>query len=430
MRTRTFGAVLLAVWLGVVMSAAAATTQEEVDEAKRAQDLWAARQAAAEARQAVAEADAAAAKAKLGTLELSKFSKPEVEAKTLNVEVKILSYHAVERIATAIAGDVAPRVASPGASAASAVANTPTAVVLVNDTTLNAVQQVRSFKNGATVLTKAVAALRVPELAADNAQCAQPAVGGAGLGVLGGIDVALQIAQIFKVDRNLEGTDVTVDDFALATGVMGRLKAAKVDNVILASAYLPGGLDDSAPPSELAKRLDELTDAQVTLDIRVADIARRRDKLLAREADTVVKLPPACKEAFDDARRTYTALEARAKSLKERADAFLAAVTATDEKAGAPVLQSMLQAEALAATFKGAYLLHLKPIAGGGTTYTKKNLLWSSVGIGGGAIVAYALTGGPAGALVTSGTVTEYGGFVKPEDLAGHIAAQRAAQGR
>ena len=425
MRNHATTSAALAAVLFIAMGTAAATTQEEVDEAKRTQDLWAARQAAAEARQAIAKADADAAKARLGTLDLSKFSKPDAEAKTLNVEGKILSYQAVDRIAAVIAGDVAPRVAAAAASA-TAAASAP-AVVLIDDKALNAVQQARSFKHGATVLAKAVTDLRVPTLAADDDQCKPPASGGAGLGVLGGIDVALQIAQVFKIDRSLEGTDVTIDDFALAATVMARLKAAKVGRVVLASTFLPNGLDDGAQASELMKQLDTLTDAQVTLDTRVAEIARRREKLQAREADTVVKLPPACKAAFDDARRTYTALETRAKSLKDRADHFLTAATATDDKTGAPVLQSMLQGEALATTFRGGYLLHLKPIAGGGTTYTKKNLLWSSVGVGGGAIVAYVLTGGPVGDLITSGAVTEYGGFVQPEELGGFIAAQRAA---
>ena len=425
MRNHAAVSVFLAATLLVVAGTAAATTQEEVDEAKRTQDLWAARQAVAEARSAVAKADADAAKAKLGTLDLSKFSKPEVEAKTLNVEGKILSYQAVDRIAAVIAGDIAPRVLA-AAGSASAAASAP-AVVLIDDKTLNAVQQARSFKHGATVLAKAVTDFRVPTLAADDDLCRPPTTGGAGLGVLGGIDVALQIAQIFKVDRSLEGSDVTIDDFALAASVMAQLKAAKVGRIVLASTYLPNGLTDVQPTSDLLKQLDTLTDAEVTLDTRVAEIARRREKLQAREADTVVKLPPACKAAFDDARRTYTALETRAKSLKDRADHFLTAATATDDKTGAPILQSMLQGESLATNFRDGYLLHLKPIAGGGTTYTKKNLLWSSVGIGGGAVVAYALTGGPAGDLITSGAVTEYGGFVQPEDLGGFIAAQRAA---
>lgn len=427
MQSNTWRRPLIAVWLGMAANAHAATTQAEIDEATLAKTFWAARQAEAESRQKLAEAEAAAAKAKLGTLDLSKATAAGVEAKTLNVEGKILSYQAMDRIAAVIARDVS-------AHAKPAAAGPASAIVIVNDKVLNAVQQARSFKAAAAQLTKAIDDVVVPVLAADNAQCNQPQQGGAGVGVLGGIDVAVQIAQIFKVDRSLEGSDVTLDDFALALSVLAKLKATQTGRVVLASTYLPLGLQVSTPGAaagSLSKQLDDLTDGQVKLEQRLAEISRRRDKLAAREADTVMKLPDACKKPFDDARRTYTSVETQAKSLKDRADKLVAAATSIDATSGAPVLQSMLQAEALATTYNGAYLLHLKPIAGGGTTYTKKNLLWSSVGVGGGAIVAYLLTGGAdGGAAVTSGTVSEYGGFVKPEELGGFLEAQRDASQR
>ena len=423
---------LIVLCLGIATSAHAAPTQADVDEATLAKTFWAARQAEAESRQKVAEAEAAAAKAKLGTLDLSKFKEADIDVKTLNVEGKILSYQAMDRIATVIARDVAAR-AQPAASGPDTPASAPRAIVIVNDKILNAVQQARSFKAAAAQLTQAIGDVVIPTLAADNAQCNQPPEGGGGIGVLGGIDAALQIAQIFKIDRNLEGTDVTIDDFALASSVLAKLKAAQTGKVVLASTYLPFGLQASTPApasGSLSKQLNDLTDGQVKLDQRLAEINRRRDKLTARESDTAVKPPDACKKAFDDARRTYTSVETQAKNLKDRADRLLVAATAIDTTSGAPVLQSLLQAEALATTYSGAYLLHLKPIAGGGTTYTKKNLLWSSVGVGGGAVVAYLLTGGADGAAVASGTVSEYGGFVKPEDLGTFIEAQREASQR
>jgi len=412
-----FRPALFLAWVGFALGAAAATTQADVDEAKLAQDLLAARQAAAESRQKIAEADAATAKARLGTLGLSKFSAPDVEAKTLKIEGTILSYHAMERAAGVIASDVAPRVA--GAASAPPV-------VIVNDKMLNDIQRVRSFKRAVTVLNKAVSQVTVPTLAADNTKCEQPTSGG-GLGVLGGIDSALHFAQLFKVDRSLEGADVTLDDFALASSVLKALKSANVGRAVLASAYLPGGLGVGEPPSDLMKQIDALGDDQVTLDVRLAEVERKRDGLTAREGDKAVPLPDKCKLAFDAARRTYTALETRAKNLKERIDKFLAAAVAIDEKAQAPLLQSMQRAEALMTTFQGAYLLHLKVIAGGGTTYTKKSLFSSSVNIGGGGIIAYMLTGGTTGEVINSGTVAEYGGFVKPEDLGAFLNAQRGS---
>lgn len=429
MQSTTWCCFLFGVILAIAANVHAAPSQADVDEATLAKDYWAARQAEAESRQKIAEAEAAVAKAKLGSLDLSKLKEAGIEAKALNVEGKILSYQAVDRIAKVIADDVANHAKPPAAVAAGAVAPIR-AIVIVNDKVINAVQQSRSFKAAAGQLSKAINEVVVPVLAADNPTCDQPAEGGGGLGVLGGIDVLLQVAQIFKVDRSLEGSDVTIDDFALASSVLAKLKPKHAADVVLASSYLPHGLRATAPapvPGSLAKQLDDLTDGQIKLEQRMVEISRRRDKLAARESDTVVKLPDACKKPFDDARRTYASLETLSKSLKERSQSLLAAATAIDATSGAPVLQSMLQAEALATIYSGAYLLHLRPIAGGGTSYTKSNLLWSSVGVGGGGVVAYLLTGGADGAAVTAGTVSEYGGFVQPEDLSAFIKEQRQA---
>ena len=73
-------ALLLATGLTLAGHAWSATSQDEVDEAKRVQQLEEARKAAAEARKAVAEAEAGEAKAKLGTLDTSELTKPTGEA--------------------------------------------------------------------------------------------------------------------------------------------------------------------------------------------------------------------------------------------------------------------------------------------------------------------------------------------------------------
>jgi hypothetical protein len=394
-------------------TAVAATTQDEVDEAKRAQDL-------AEARKAVAEAQAAEAKAKVGTLDTSKLSGPVGEAKTLNVEGSILAYTAVDRIAASIAQAVAPFAAS---------GSGPRPIALLGDKDINALRQAGAFRQGVTQLNEAMSKFRAPGLAADDAQCAEPTTGGAAPLVLAGLDVALQVAQLFKVDRKLEGADVTLDDFALAAAVLARLQALPgPPKVVYGPTFTAGffGGPDPVQASAIAKAVGEIGENQNKVDIQLAEIARRREKLKAREDDTKSKLPAACATAFDSARRTYTALETTGRNLKERADRFLAAAAVVDERTGVTVLQELVTAESLQKGLQNAYVLKLKPVSGGGTTYVRTSLFSTRIGVGGGAVVAWMLMDGGDGRVVASGTTAQYGGFVEPQDLGALLSSRPA----
>lgn len=394
----------------------AATSQDDVDEAKRVQQLEEAKKAAAQAKQATAEAQAAEAKAKLGTLDASKFTAPKGSAKTLNVEGDILAYSALDGVATKIAAAV-----SSAASSSTGSLNAP--VVLLGDKELNGLQQAKSFKTDLALLNKGMSQFKVPTLAADDPQCKEPTVGGGGLGPLGSIDVALQIAQLFKVDKSLEGADVSIDDFALASVVMSKLRSAGLIRVVYGPGFIAGAFGGKDPfdESEIVKGINTLADKQLDIDIALAEIARRRDKLKAREDDKKVKLPDACKQPFDEARMIYTALETRAKNLKDRADKFSATATTVDDKTGVTLLQTLVQGEALSKQLAGARVLRLKPIAGGGTTYTRTSLFSTHIGVGGGAIVAYMFIDGDSGSILASGTSSAYGGFVEPEGLSGFL---------
>lgn len=98
----------------IASNALADTTQDAIDEAKRVQQLEEARKATAQARQAIAEAEAAEAKAKLGSFDISKLTKPSGEAKGLNIEGTILAYRGLDRIASAIAVSIIPKVIPSG----------------------------------------------------------------------------------------------------------------------------------------------------------------------------------------------------------------------------------------------------------------------------------------------------------------------------
>lgn len=289
----------------------------------------------------------------------------------------------------------------------------------MGDKEFNALQQTKSYKQGLTLLSKSMSNFKSPKLAADDPQCKEPVDGGSGLGLLGSIDVPLQIAQLFKVDKKFEGSDVSIDEFALASLIVSKLEKNKFSKVVYGPVYLAGSFGGRNPfeNSAIAKILDNLAEQQSRIDVVLAELARRREKLNLREGDTKVKLPEACKAPFEEARMVYTALEVRGKSLKDRADKFLGAATIVDDKTGATLLQTLVQAEAMDENLKGARVLRLKPIAGGGTVFTHTSLFSTHVGVGGGAVVAYMLFSGTDGSVMVSGTTSEYGGFIEPKDL-------------
>ena len=385
-----------------------AATQDEVDNAKLQQQL-------AEARKATAEAEAAEARAKLGTLDTSKLTKPSGEAKGLTVEGTLLAYAAVDRIAEVVATKVQAVV---GASP----------VVIYSEKEINALIQSRAFLKNLQMLDSAMGRIVVPELAADNDKCTEPKSGGAGLGVLGSIDVALQVLSLFKVDKKLEGADVTVDSFALASAVLAKLREKGVTTTIYPALYLAGAFD--APPndafskSEIVRLLDGLDLRQAQMDAKLADITRRREKIKARAEDATNKPTAACKAAFAEAQTIYDNLEIRIKAAKVRADKYTTVATTVDEKTGVTLLQFLVQSEQMSKMLPGAYVLQLKPIAAGGTTLTKTSLLTTNFRFSGGAIVSYMLVSGSQGAIAASGTIAEYGGYAKPEDL-GSVMQQK-----
>jgi hypothetical protein len=369
---------------------------------------------------------AASSQEELGSLDLSKLSPPTGEAKTLNVEGALLAYDAVDRIATVVADAVVRHLSSTSVPLETA------SIAVIGPSDLNALQQLGPFKAAATTLAQAMAGLRVPELAADQPQCRELATLGGGLPPLDGIQMALEFAQLFKVDRKFEGASVAVDEFALASTVLRKLRSRNVKHMF----YSPADPGDALNPgafanSEVLKLLALLREGMRQVDAQTAEIAQRRDRMAAREADKA-KLAPACGAAFTNARRFYAAQEAHAKVLRDGAEKLIVSVTTADATTGATVLQSLVRAESLQRKMQGARILQLKPVVGGGTTYTRTNLFFTRIGVGGGAVVSYMLVGGKNGELELSDTVSEYGGFVDPRNLGSFLATRRAeaASGR
>jgi hypothetical protein len=270
----------------------------------------------------------------------------------------------------------------------------------------------------------AMVKFKVPTLSKEDTQCTQATDGGAGPGLLGSLDVALQIAQIFKVDKSFEGSDITLDEFALSAQVANRLRANGVTQVVYGPLYVAGTLGN-AGATDIETALDGLGDAQVNLDIRLAEIDRQVGVLQARQDAAKGKLTEACQKALDLAMRIDAGLQTYGKSLKDRAGKFEVAATTVDEKTGTTLLQSLVTADRMSSKLKNARILRLKPVSGGGTVYIRTTFFSTHVGVGGGAVVSFLLLDGGTGEVLAGDTVADYGGFAEPQDLAGILAAAK-----
>ena len=408
------GVLCLLVLLLPAVPGLAAPTQDEVDAAKRTQAVAEAEKAIAEASKAKAEAEAGEARAKLGTLELSKLSPPTAEAKTLNVEANLLAYASVQALAKQIAGAVQPRLGDK-------------AVVIFTEKELKALDQVQSFSSNLAALDTDIVSLAIPRLAADNLKCAaSDDEAGGGLGVLGSLDVVAQVLSLFKVNKKLEGTDVTVDGFALSAAVLAQLKQKGASKAIYPPLFFSGAvLGTAAAKSQVEQHLDSVSLHSPKIDQVLTEVARRREALKARvKAD---KKPTAdCRAAYAAAAVTLDSVETRAKILKGRIEKYVAAATTPDEKTGETLLQALVAAEALRKSATGGFVLQLKPIAAGGATLTKTTFFTSSFRFSGGAVAAYMLVSGADGTVVDANIVGEYGGYVAPDDLSKVLEQTRA----
>jgi hypothetical protein len=152
------------------------------------------------------------------------------------------------------------------------------------------------------------------------------------------------------------------------------------------------------------------------MDTWLAEIGKKKAGIAKRSEDKKT-IPKACVTVFPQDLATLEFHEARIKGMKARGDKFVAAATTVDEKTGASLLQLLASSETMARQHLGAYVLQLKPIAGGGATYTKTSILTSSFRFSGGAVVSYLLLDGQDGSVSRSGTVREYGGFIKSDEL-------------
>lgn len=380
----------------------AAPTAEQVEEAKRIL-------AVAEARKATAEADAAEARAQLGSLDSSKLAPPTAEAKTLNVEANLLAYGAVRALADTIAGEIQAKVGSKR-------------VVIYTDREFTLLEHYKSFNSNLRALQADIMRVTAPALRSDNVACAparaldEEAGGGlSGLGPLGSADAVAQMLSLFKVNKQLVGTEVTVDAFALSAAVAEALQqkqiAAYYPPLVVSSAALTG----PSAQSSVEKALEQVNQGSLYLDTVLAKVAEGKTTVAMRKAANK-KPSVGCANAYTGDEAALAAVAARAQMLKDRAAKYVAVAVTPDEKTGITLMHSLVAAETIRDKASNAMLLQLKPISAGGTTLTKTNFFSASFRFSGGAVVAYMLADSD-GNLVKSGLATKYGGFANAKDL-------------
>ena len=373
-------------------------------------------QALAQARQATAEAQLATEKAKLGSIS-TPLPGGTVTATTLVIEGDILAYRAADSAAQKIV-DAVIRTCPVGGTLTGGLAciagkPTPEKVVIFSNKELNGLLVYQAFQAQSAVLLAQVSTLTnqpIPPLLSDKTPLICTSTPAKLIPPLLAVDVALQLAGLFKTDTTITGASVTLDDFAVASLVAEKLTEKGV-LVAYPPSYYPNALTSIPPALQIyvtfkkivASQLD-LAAAATVIDLKKADITARAAK------------EPKCKDIFAADSATLDARKAQVAATQTAVSQVVTALTATDAQSGLSQIQTLALAEQLAEQFGGASILQLKSIAAGGDTKTKKNILYTSLSFGGGAILAYMMIN-PTGTIEHSGTVPVYGGFVDASDM-------------
>ena len=371
------------------------TPDPQLEEAKRKQEI-------AEANKATAEAQRDTYKAIVGELDTSKLPEGKTTAEKTEIEANILAYKAAEqasdKIATVIAG-VNPK---------------PLKVVLFSEKEINTVVAYKAFNLQAGLLLTRIAALKnLPNL--QSKPLPKPCTGSQTtkfVPPLLAVETALQVMALFKKDTSLSGTSVTLDDFAIYSIIMKKLKEKGI-SVVYTPFYYPGIFEDPSKQLQVFATFEKLNQSEFSLGDTLDQIVQIKSELtdlLKKEND------PSCRRFYESDLANYSDHEKKINEVKSFLSQIITALMKPDEKSGLSVLQQYAVAESLSTEYKSAYLLQLKPIAAGGTSRITTNILGSKLSFGGGAILSFMLTNGN-GEYITSGNVTQYGGFVRDSQL-------------
>jgi hypothetical protein len=367
---------------------------------------------------ATAEADFAKAqvdifKAKIGELNTDLLPKGTIDAKTLGIEGQTQGYAAVGRVSAEIADAVK-----------NATAKNPK-VVIYTETEIQTLMKSKAFGQMAVVMKESASDyvlppsdIGVPVSCQRNPKIVKPPT----VPPLLALSTAVGLLDLFKKDRTLEGSTITIDAFALTTSIIKALKAQGVAPYyppsFFALAQLDFGRDEKTKIYNSAV-FQQYEDLRTTAARLVQGLSAYDDRKAAIEAATAdKKYPPSaqCKTEASAQLVRLAAAKATATQISSEIADLIATVIKVDGDTGQSQLVNYMLAERFSNLTDGAFILQVKAIAAGGTTQTTKSLFSSKVSFSGGAIVSYLLLDA-AGTPVLADTVPFYTGFTPLEKM-------------
>jgi len=344
-------------------------------------------------------------KARIGEFSATDLPKGDIGIDGLTAEPLIIGVRAASKVAADIADEV---------NSAISEANSPgvAVVALFSASDLQSLAEYQAFRGqvrlvkqraGEAIAQRPAVPDKFDECPGDEPQF-KSTIAPASLLLL---STAISLTGLFKVDRTLKGSSVTVDDFSLAA-LTSKFLLAKQLKVVYPPAFYPMVASDK--PDSILEDLTTLRD-QLREEI---EITKSHQARVNEAANGTI-----CPEKW--------------KPIKDNVDAYLAAVTRVEnlldtvrdglteqkDQNGLTRLVGYQRAQALATALgENPFILQLKAIGVGGTTQTTKNVLYSSLKFSGGAVISYMLTD-KDGIVVRAGTVSAYGGSMTAKELAG-----------
>ena len=259
--------------------------------------------------------------------------------------------------------------------------------------------------------------------------------------LLQGVAAVGAIAQTFKTQLNVTGSDVAIDQLAIYGALAGIWPTKCAASTL--TAYPNLGKDFAT--SDAAKLMDKIVNLLATAQDLESEIALwliPNKAASARDLDAIEaaqkaaaatpaagtpkkKAPTAEQKAAAEARKSTIAdietILAKLKAADQRVDLAIQQLVATSEKQPVSPIAQLARLERFATAVKSpnAYVLTIKAVAGGGNTVTTNNF-WRGPKVfhSGGAVLAYTLLRATDGAYVDGGVLDSHQGYVQL-DIAG-----------
>jgi hypothetical protein len=322
--------------------------------------------------------------AKFGKLADGLAPKGEVTPMGLVVEGEILAYSTVDALATRIAAEVKD-------------AKPTDTVVIFSEAELKLMTELSAIVEQVGLLERMRSGMSAP---APAERCAKPGEVSAAAAPIAAIaNVAVAAVSLFRVDRTITGTAVTLNDFAVTAQVANQLGKLGIKVV-----YLPSVYDLTASRAfaniEVYRKLIELRKT-IEEDLEKTDQER---KALEK-----------CAKQFDRWFNGSAGVQGSRKKLLAVVGGIIDEITKPDDS-GLSRIQAYMRASQMAKLARNAWLLQIKPIAASGNVLTTKNIFYTKLRFGGGSVISYMLFN-PSGELARSGTFAAYVGDKKMSEV-------------